>query len=86
MIVTVVKASVYAGPGFVSLPFAEEGATIDIQDGWYAQSMIEGGYVALPVEPVPVVVETEPKQPVEPVVEVEPPPMPVEEPTKKKGK
>lgn len=72
MIVTVVKAGIYAGPGFISLPFAEEGATIDIQDGWYAQTMIEGGHVALPAEPAaPVVAEA---------VSAEP------EPTKKKGK
>lgn len=59
MIVIVLKASIYAGPEWISLPFAEEGETIDIQDGWYAQAMIDGGYVTLPVKPaaeaVPVV-------------------------------
>ena len=51
MIVTVLKAGIYAGNGWVALPFAEEGTTIEIQSGWYTQAMIDSGYVALPVEP-----------------------------------
>lgn len=51
MIVTVIKAGIYAGPGWLALPPADEGATIEIQGGWYAQAMIDGGYVAVPVEP-----------------------------------
>ena len=53
MIVTVIKTGIYAGPGWVSLPLADAGVTIDIQGGWYAQAMIDGGYVAAWVE-VPV--------------------------------
>jgi hypothetical protein len=50
MKVTVLKPGVYAGPEWVSLPLADAGATINIQGGWYAQSMIDGGYVAAWVE------------------------------------
>lgn len=71
MIVVVLKAGIYAGPGWISLPFSEEGATVDIQESWYAQAMIDAGCVALPVvEPEPEIKEPEPVVfPVEPAVE-----------------
>lgn len=90
--VIVAKAGIYLDAEWKAQPEAAEGATITVAGGAYVDSLLKDGYVALPgTEPAaPVVVETEPKQPinpVDPVVEVEPPSMPVElEPTKKKGK
>jgi len=89
MNVVVIKPGIYLDTEWKALPEATEGETIAVAGGAYADSLLADGYVVLPgTEPAaPVVVETEPVNHVGPVVEVEPPPMPVElEPTKKKGK
>lgn len=53
MQVQVLRAGVFNGPGHKSLPWANEGAVIEVADGPYAVSLIADGLVALPVVDVP---------------------------------
>lgn len=53
MQVQVLRAGVFNGPGHKALPWANEGAVIEVADGPYAVSLIADGLVMLPVVDVP---------------------------------